>query len=81
MSVTPVTRNQNRLNNSRISEMNNALIEFAVYNNLMFIDFGAALRDSGGFLYASLSTDDYCHLTVAAYNRLIEYMLHHPIKN
>ena len=80
MSVTPATENQTRLNNDKISEMNNALIEFAAENGYMFIDHGAALRDSDNFLYSVLSSDDYCHLTLDAYNRLVEYMLYHPIR-
>jgi lysophospholipase L1-like esterase len=79
-SVTPVTRNQQKLSGSKIAGMNNALIEFAMNNGYMFIDYGAAIRDADGFLYTSLSSDDYCHLTVAAYNRIVEYMLYHPIK-
>jgi len=80
MSVTPVTRGQDRLSISRIDNMNNALIEFAIDNGYMFIDFGAALRDEDNFLYTVLSSDDYCHLTLAAYNRLVEYLLYHPIR-
>jgi lysophospholipase L1-like esterase len=80
MSVTPVTRGQTRLSIDRIDTMNNALIEFAMANGYMFIDFGAALRDEDNFLYTVLSSDDYCHLTLAAYNRLVEYMLYHPIR-
>jgi len=80
MSVTPVTKGQTKLSSGRLSDMNNALIEFAVNNGYMFIDFGAALRDSENFLFDSLSSDNYCHLTLSAYNRLVEYMLYHPIK-
>ena len=80
MSVTPVTKNQTKLSNGRISNMNNALIGFAADNGYMFIDSGAALRDGDNFLYGALSSDDYCHLTLAAYNRLVEYLLYHPIK-
>ena len=80
MSVTPVTKGQTKLSSSKLSDMNNALIEFAVNNGYMFIDFGAAIRDGENFLFASLSSDNYCHLTLSAYNRLVEYMLYHPIK-
>jgi len=75
-----VTKGPSKLNNSRLSDMNNALIEFAVDNGYMFIGFGAAIRDEENFLFTSLSSDNYCHLTLAAYNRLVEYMLYHPIK-
>ena len=81
MPVTPVVRGQTRLNNNKISEMNNALIEFAAHNGLAFVDYAAALRNGENFLYDELSSDNYCHLRVSAYNRLVEYLLYHPVKN
>ena len=83
MSVTPVVAAQQKsgLTNTLVEKSNNALIKFAAENNLQYIDYAAALRDSENYLYDDLSSDNYCHLTITAYNRLIEYLLHHPIKN
>ena len=81
MSVTPLiyAGQKVRLNNRAIAESNNALLQFAKDNNIRFIDYAAAIRDSKHNLYDGLSSDGYCHLTVEAYNRLVEYMLYHPL--
>ena len=82
MSVTPLVSGQqsNALNNEVIIEANNALLEFAKENNIYFIDYAAAIRDSKNCLPKDLSSDGYCHLTVPAYDMLVEYLLYHPIK-
>ena len=67
------------LNNSVISSANNALLEMARERNIPFIDYAAAIRDAQNNCYDELSSDAYCHLTVAAYDRLVEYLLHHPL--
>jgi lysophospholipase L1-like esterase len=81
MSVTPLTYNGQKetLNNKMIMEFNNTLIEFAAYNNIAFIDYAAALRDAGNHLYPNLSSDNYCHIVLGAYNRLIEYLVYHAV--
>ena len=83
MSVTPVVFGQtiSKLTNEIIMNANNALLRLAIDNNIQFIDYAAAIRDSQNSLYSDLSSDQHCHLTIAAYNRLVEYMLYHPIKN
>ena len=83
MSVTPLVKSsqKTRLNNRAIAEANSALLEFASKNGIPFIDYGAAIRDSEGNLYDELSSDAYCHLTISAYERLVDYLLHHPLKN
>ena len=82
MSVTPLVSGQHQydLDNSVIIEANNALLEFAKENNIYFIDYAAAIRDSRNCLPDDLSSDGYCHLTVPAYDMLVEYLLYHPIK-
>ena len=81
MSVTPLVYGgqKNNLNNKNIMDKNNALLQFAKENNIPFIDYGAAIRDSQNHLYDELSSDAYCHLTIPAYNRLVEYLLYHPL--
>jgi len=81
MSVTPLVSGQyhDKLNNDMIIEANNALLEFAKENNIYFIDYAAAIRDSKNCLPEDLSSDGYCHLTVDAYDMLVEYLLYHPI--
>ena len=83
MSITPVILNHGKgsLTNDLIMAANNALIEFAKENNIMFIDYGAAVRDEQNCLCDEFSSDNYCHLTITAYNRIVEYLLYHPIKN
>jgi lysophospholipase L1-like esterase len=83
MSITPVIfgHKNGSLTNDLIMAANNNLLKFAQENGIMFIDYGAAIRNEQNCLYDELSSDKYCHLTYAAYNRLIEYMLHHPIKD
>ena len=81
MSVTPIVFDGQKrvLNNNRITEANNLLLKFAKENNLAFIDYAAAIRDSQNCLYDELSTDAFCHLTIEAYDRIIEYLLYHPL--
>ena len=81
MSVTPLTEEGQRetLHNARIMEFNKLLIEFAAYNNIPFIDYAAALRDEENHLFEVLSSDNYCHIVPAAYNRLVEYLVYHSI--
>ncbi|MCL2813328.1 MAG: GDSL-type esterase/lipase family protein, partial [Oscillospiraceae bacterium] len=81
MSVTPLVyaAQKTRLNNDAISRANNALLVFARENGVPFIDYGAAVRDSQNNLYDEFSSDAYCHLTISAYNRIVEYLLYHPL--
>ena len=83
MSVTPVVEDQqvSSLSSVIIEKANNALLDFAIYNNLQFVDYAAAIRDSANNLYGEFSSDNHCHLTISAYNRLVEYMLYHPVKD
>ena len=82
MSVTPLVHGQenNSLNNDVIAEANNVLLEYAKENGIYFVDYGAAIRDNRNALPSDWSSDGYCHITVAAYERLVEYLLYHPIK-
>jgi len=82
MSVTPLVSGQSaeKLTNDVIIEANNALLEFAKENGIYFIDYAAAIRDDNNCLPENLSVDGYCHLTVPAYDMLVEYLLYHPIK-
>ena len=82
MSVTPCVAGQtsSELNNAAIAEANNFLLEYASQNGVYFIDYAAVLRDGENNLYDILSSDGYTHLTTQAYERLVEYMLYHPIK-
>jgi lysophospholipase L1-like esterase len=82
MSVTPLVSaaQKTRLNNTNIALANNALLVYAKENSIPFIDYGAAIRDSGHNLYDEFSSDAYCHLTISAYNRIVEYLLYHPLR-
>ncbi|MCL1793525.1 MAG: GDSL-type esterase/lipase family protein [Oscillospiraceae bacterium] len=81
MSITPVVAGsgEGSLNNTKIMEANAALSRFASDNGFPFLDYAAALRDSQNGLPRDLSSDGYCHFTIAAYNKLVEYMLTHPL--
>jgi lysophospholipase L1-like esterase len=81
MSLTPVVAGsgEGSLTNTKITEANAALSRYAAENGLPFIDYAAALRDSQNGLPRALSSDGYCHFTIAAYNKLVEYMLTHPL--
>ena len=80
MSVTPIIDDVKKtLSNEKIMKANNALIVYAGKNNIPFIDYAAAIRDSDNTLYKDLASDGFCHLTIEAYNRLVEYMLYHPV--
>jgi|GEM_PF-2243934 len=83
MSVTPLVfgGQKTRLNNKTIMDSNNILLQFAQENNIPFIDYAAAIRNSQNCLYDELSSDAYCHLTIEAYNRLVEYLLYHALQD
>ena len=83
MSLTPVVagNHEGNLNNAKIMEANDALLRFAAENGIPFVDYAAALRDAGNNLPRELSSDGYCHFTIAAYNKLVEYMLTHPLRD
>lgn len=84
VSITPLTSNgeataTNDLSNPRIAEFNNLLIGLAYEENVSFLDYAYALRDENYNLYDDFSSDDYCHLTVPAYSRMLEYIFYHPV--
>ena len=81
MSVTPCVDGHGRseLENGAIFEANNLLLEYAKRSGVYFIDYAAAVRDSENCLDEIFSSDAYTHLTAQAYERLVEYMLYHPI--
>ncbi|MCL1792397.1 MAG: GDSL-type esterase/lipase family protein [Oscillospiraceae bacterium] len=81
MSLTPIVAGsgEGELTNAKITEANAALSRFAAGNGFPFLDYAAALRDSQNSLPRNFSSDGYCHFTIAAYNKLVEYMLTHPL--
>ena len=81
MSLTPVVAGQtkSKLTNEKIMEANAMLLAFAKENGIPFIDYAAALRDEQDSLPTELSSDAYCHFTIDAYEKLVEYMLCHPV--
>ncbi|MCL1792451.1 MAG: GDSL-type esterase/lipase family protein [Oscillospiraceae bacterium] len=83
MSVTPCVdgHNLSALENGPIAEANNLLLDYAETNGVYFIDYAAAIRNpEENSLPEDFSSDSYTHLTTQAYERLVEYMLYHPIK-
>ncbi|GHV13694.1 hypothetical protein FACS1894219_08840 [Clostridia bacterium] len=83
LSITPVVKGHTKgeLSNAKITAANNALLEYAIASGIPFIDYGAAIRDieNENSLPTELSSDGYCHLYVPAYNRLLEYLILHPL--
>ena len=82
LSVTPLVTGEKsgNMDNGVITAANNMLIELASEQGVYFIDWAAAIRDENNGLHKNLSSDGYCHLKVSAYNLLVEYLLHHPIR-
>ena len=81
LSTTPMTKSGEKptLFNSKIIEYNNALIEMAASKGIAYVDIAAALRNEEGYLKDNLSSDNYCHITIPAYQLIIDYMIDHPI--
>jgi lysophospholipase L1-like esterase len=83
LSVTPLVAGQGgkKMDNGAIAEANNMLLEYAAGCGIQFLDWAAAVRgeDESG-LCEELSSDGYCHLKIEAYNRLVKYLLEHPVE-
>lgn len=81
-SITPITLYVEKqvLYNAKIDEYNESLAAFAKEANCAFLDIADVLKDSNGYLATSLSSDDYCHLMPEAYERWVDYLLYHGVK-
>lgn len=82
MSIPPVTAaaeklKKNAVKNSDIDLYNSNLLEIANRANVYFIDTNTALKNSEGRLDPSFAEQDGIHLTKAAGERLLQYVLSH----
>ena len=82
LSITPLVAGQvsGNMDNDAIMRANDMLLEYAAGCGIQFLDWASAIRgeDNTG-LSGELSSDGYCHLKVEAYNRLVKYLLEHPV--
>lgn len=80
-TVTPITLYGERqsLYNARIDEFNEIIAEIAKENDCYLLDIADIMKDRDGYLARPLSSDDYCHLTEAAYERWVDYLIYHGV--
>lgn len=77
--VTPMTKSgqKSRLNNANIRLFNDRMLDWATVNQCYFLDIFAALADEEGHLPRKYSTDNYIHLSSAAFPDWVDYLLTH----
>ncbi len=68
MTYTKKGRGKGRLNNPTIRQFNDMLRQMALDNGWGFVDIANPLADANGDLAAGYCSDNYVHLTTAAYD-------------
>lgn len=79
-SIFPVTKNHtygNTLSQTKLDEMNLALVELAKEMDLKFLNWGEALRDKDGFCNSQYMLADGVHLNEVGMKAIFEYMRSH----
>jgi lysophospholipase L1-like esterase len=82
-SMLPVTRNVSatypnpNINNTRISEYNDAIRELALESNVHFVDVAQCMEDAEGYLPDEGSPFDGMHLTPEYYIKWFDYLRSH----
>lgn len=80
-SVLPVTREKedDTLNNQRITELNGLLQEMATEENVYYLSVNEAIADEEGFLPTDLSADGM-HFGTTVYEEWLDYLLCHTVE-
>ncbi len=63
-----------KLNNGSIHTFNTRVLDYCNQNGIDFVDVAYALIDDSGCLGTEFCSDNYCHLTKAAYNAWTEQL-------
>lgn len=83
MSIWPVDDNgpyKNSVQNSWIEKYNDFLLALAEYEGIFYLDVASVLKDSNGQIKAEFDGGDGLHYRASAYNTIIDYIYHHPVK-
>lgn len=80
-SILPVTREKEdeTLNNERITELNGLLQEMATEENVYYLSVNEAIADEEGFLPTDLSADGM-HFGTTVYEEWLDYLLCHTVE-
>lgn len=83
MSIWPVDDTgpyKNSVQNSWIEKYNDFLLALAEYEGLFYLDVASVLKDSNGQMKPEFDGGDGLHYRASAYNTIIDYIYHHPVK-
>lgn len=83
MSIWPVDDTgpyKNSVQNSWIEKYNDFLLALAEYEGIFYLDVASVLKDSNGQIKPEFDGGDGLHYRASAYNTIIDYIYHHPVK-
>lgn len=83
MSIWPVDDYgpyKNSVQNAWIEKYNDFLLALAEYEGLFYLDVASVLKDSNGQIKREFDGGDGLHYRASAYNTIIDYIYHHPVK-
>ena len=83
MSIWPVDDNgpyKGSVKNEWIEKYNNFLLALAEYEGLYYLDVASVLKGSDGQIKPEFDGGDGLHYKASAYNTIIDYIYHHPVK-
>jgi lysophospholipase L1-like esterase len=66
--------------NGYIDTLNEWLLDIAKQNGVYVVDTASALKDADGLLASAYDTGDGIHLTVAAYDVILQYLRTHGVQ-
>jgi len=83
MSIWPVDDYgpyKNSVQNAWIEKYNDFLLALAEYEGIFYLDVASVLKDSNGQIKREFDGGDGLHYRASAYNTIIDYIYHHPVK-
>lgn len=83
MSIWPVDDYgpyKNSVQNSWIEKYNDFLLALAEYEGIFYLDVASVLKDDKGQIKREFDGGDGLHYRASAYNTIIDYIYHHPVK-
>lgn len=83
MSIWPVDDNgryKGSVKNEWINTYNDFLLALAEYEGIYYLNVSSVLTDSNGSIKREFDSGDGLHYKASAYNTIIDYIMHHPVK-
>ena len=83
MSIWPVDDNgryKGSVKNEWINTYNDFLLALAEYEGIYYLNVSSVLTDPNGSIKREFDSGDGLHYKASAYNTIIDYIMHHPVK-